>query len=88
MLLQIDIIPSVPGYGGSSIEDTIGLADDTLRAELAKHYPQVWARMQARRKYVTETLKISLPEEVVLLSNTVGYLRPFLLDQKRALVKA
>lgn len=88
MLLQIDIIPSIPGYGGSSIEDTIGLADDTLRAELAKHYPQVWARMQARRKYVTETLKIRLPEEVVLLSNTVGYLRPFLLDQKRALVKA
>lgn len=88
MLLQIDIIPSIPGYGGSSIEDTIGLADDTLRAELAKHYPQVWARIQARRKYVTEILKIRLPEEVVLLSNTVGYLRPFLLDQKRALVKA
>ncbi|WP_437890838.1 M24 family metallopeptidase [Phytobacter sp. V91] len=88
MLLQIDIIPSVPGYGGSSIEDTIGLADAQLRDELAEHYPQVWARMQARRKYVTETLKINLPEEVILLSNTVGYLRPFLLDKSRALVKA
>ncbi len=88
MLLQIDIIPSVPGYGGSSIEDTIGLADAALRAELAAEYPDVWARMQARRKYVTDTLNIRLPEEVILLSNTVGYLRPFLLDKHRALVKA
>ena len=88
MLLQIDIIPSVPGYGGSSIEDTIGLADAALREELATRYPQMWARMQTRRKYVTETLKINLPDEVILLSNTVGYLRPFLLDKTRALVKA
>jgi Xaa-Pro aminopeptidase len=87
MLLQIDIIPSVPGYGGSSIEDTIGLADAALRAQLAQDYPDVWARMQARRKYVTETLKINLSEEVILLSATVGYLRPFLLDKGRALVK-
>lgn len=88
MLLQIDIIPSVPGYGGSSIEDTVGLADAALRDQLARDYPQTWMRMQARRKYVTETLNIALPEEVILLSNTVGYLRPFLLDKQRALVKA
>lgn len=87
MLLQIDIIPSVPGYGGSSIEDTVGLADKSLRNALARDYPQTWARMQARRKYVTETLNIALPEEVILLSNTVGYLRPFLLDQAQALVR-
>ena len=87
MLLQIDIIPSVPGYGGCSIEDTVGLADEALRDELAQDYPQVWARMQARRNYVTDVLKIDLPEEVILLSNTVGYLRPFLLDKNKAVVK-
>ena len=88
MLLQIDIIPSVAGYGGCSIEDTVGLADEALRNELAQAYPQVWARMQARREYVTEVLKIDLPVEVILLSNTVGYLRPFLLDKNKAVVKA
>lgn len=87
MLLQIDIIPSVPGYGGCSIEDTVGLADAALRDELARAYPDVWQRMTQRKTYLAEVLRIRLPEEVMLLSNTVGYLRPFLLDKGRALVR-
>lgn len=87
MLLQIDIIPSVPGYGGCSIEDTVGLADAALRDELASRFPAVWQRMTRRRAYLTEVLKIRLSGEVILLSNTVGYLRPFLLDKHRALVR-
>ncbi|WP_286863507.1 MULTISPECIES: M24 family metallopeptidase [Pantoea] len=87
MLLQIDIIPSVPGYGGCSIEDTVGLADAALRDELARAYPDVWQRMTQRKTYLAEVLRIRLPEEVILLSNTVGYLRPFLLDKGRALVR-
>lgn len=87
MLLQIDIIPSVPGYGGCSIEDTVGLADAALRDELARAYPDVWQRMTQRKTYLAEVLRIRLPEEVMLLSNTVGYLRPFLLDKRRALVR-
>jgi len=87
MLFQIDIIPSVPGYGGCSIEDTVGLADAALRDELARNFPAVWQRMCQRRAYVTDVLKICLPEEVILLSNTVGYLRPFLLDKHQALVR-
>jgi hypothetical protein len=43
--------------------------------------------MTRRRDYLTDVLKIRLPEEVILLSNTVGYLRPFLLDKQRALVR-
>lgn len=88
MLFQIDIIPSLPGYGGSSIEDTVALADETLRRELESQYPQVWQRMVARKKYLAEVLKIRLSDDVIVLSNTVGYLRPFLLDKTRALVKA
>lgn len=87
MLLQIDIIPSVSGYGGCSIEDTVGLADAALRDELARAYPDVWQRMTQRKTYLAEVLRIRLPEEVMLLSNTVGYLRPFLLDKRRALVR-
>lgn len=88
MLFQIDIIPSLPGYGGSSIEDTVALADERLRRELEREYPQVWQRMVARKKYLAEVLKIRLSDDVIVLSNTVGYLRPFLLDKTRVLVKA
>lgn len=87
MLLQIDIIPSVPGYGGCSIEDTVGLADAALRDELACRFPDLWQRMTQRKAYLTDVLRIELAEEVILLSNTVGFLRPFLLDKRRALVR-
>ncbi len=77
MLLQIDIIPSLPGYGGCSIEDTVALADGALQSRLATDFPVVWARMQSRKTYLSEVLNITLSEDVLLLSNTVGYLRPF-----------
>ncbi|ADO49649.1 M24 family metallopeptidase [[Enterobacter] lignolyticus] len=86
MLLQIDIIPSRAGYAGASIEDTVALADAALRAELAAGYPALWARVQARRDYIARHIGITLPEEVLPFSNTVGYLRPWLLDPTRALV--
>ncbi|MFG6655175.1 M24 family metallopeptidase [Scandinavium sp. M-37] len=85
MLLQIDIIPSRPGYGGASIEDTVALADEALRAQLAADYPQLWARVQARRAFIEREVGIRLPECVLPFSNTVGYLRPWLLDPTRAL---
>ncbi|MDX6018984.1 M24 family metallopeptidase [Scandinavium sp. V105_16] len=85
MLLQIDIIPSRPGYGGASIEDTVALADEVLRAKLAADYPQLWARVQARRAFIEHEVGIRLPECVLPFSNTVGYLRPWLLDPTSAL---
>lgn len=86
MLLQIDIIPSRAGYAGASIEDTVALADAALREALAKDYPAVWARITARRAYIQQHLGIRLPEDVLPFSNTVGYLRPWLLDRSQALV--
>ncbi|MNR32653.1 hypothetical protein D3C85_1502580 [compost metagenome] len=86
MMLQIDIIPSRAGYAGASIEDTVALADEPLRQKLASEYPALWERVVARRKYIGEHIGIRLPEEVLPMSNTVGYLRPWLLDQGRALV--
>lgn len=85
MLLQIDIIPSRAGYAGASIEDTVALADAALREELARDYPVIWARIIARRNYIQRDLRIRLSEDVLPLSNTVGYLRPWLLDQTLAL---
>lgn len=85
MLLQIDIIPAHSGYGGVSIEDTIALANEDLQAEIAQDYPQLWARIQARRNYIMNELQINLAKEVLPLSNTVGYLRPYLLNKTAAL---
>ncbi|MFB0712247.1 M24 family metallopeptidase [Buttiauxella noackiae] len=86
MLLQIDIIPSRKGYAGASIEDTIALADEPLRLKIATLYPELWQRISARRDYICEVLNIHLHEDVLPLSNTVGYLRPYLLNKDLALV--
>lgn len=85
MLLQIDIIPSRAGYAGASIEDTVALADETLRKQLSVEYPALWARVQKRREFIEREIGITLPEWVLPFSNTVGYLRPWLLDQSQAL---
>jgi Xaa-Pro aminopeptidase len=87
MIFQIDIIPSLPGYGGCSIEDTVALADKALRQELATSYPEVWQRMEIRKAYLRDVLNLRVSDDLILLSNTVGYLRPFLLDKQRALVR-
>lgn len=86
MLLQIDIIPSRKGYAGASIEDTIALADEHLRQQIATLYPELWQRISARRDYIRDVLNIHLHEDVLPLSNTVGYLRPYLLNKDLALI--
>lgn len=88
MLLQIDIIPSRKGYAGASIEDTVAIADEPLRQQLAMQYPALWQRIQNRRAYIRDVLNIQLHDDVLPLSNTVGYLRPWLLDKELALVCA
>ncbi|WP_066320390.1 Xaa-Pro peptidase family protein [Bacillus sp. FJAT-29814] len=85
MILQIDIIPSIEGYAGVSAEDTIALANEELRTKLKNEYPQVWNRIQKRRNYIQEQLNIHLSEEILPLSNTVGYYRPYLLTKDKAL---
>jgi len=88
MLLQMDIIPSVAGYGGASAEDGIAIADEKLRQELKEQYPDTWQRIETRRRYMKEELGISLKEEILPLSDLCGYLRPYLLSHEYALKKA
>ncbi|WP_165313961.1 aminopeptidase P family protein [Vibrio ziniensis] len=87
MMLQIDIIPSIAGYAGASIEDTIGLADHELQQQIHQEYPDLWSRIECRRNYIRDVLNINLPECVLPLSNTVGYLRPYLLNKSKALIR-
>ena len=86
MMLQIDIIPSVPGYGGSCAESTVVLADETLKEQICQQYPEMWQRMQVRRQYIIQQLGIQLSEDVLPMCGTVAYLRPYLLEKDMAFV--
>ena len=85
MLFQIDIIPSVNGYGGVSCESGILLADEQLRKAIAKEYPAVWERIVKRRAYMQEVLGIRIQEDVLPTSLATAYLRPYLLKKEMAL---
>ena len=41
MLFQIDILPSVKGYGGTNAESTDALADEALRAKIREEEPEL-----------------------------------------------
>ena len=88
MLFQIDIIPSVNGYGGVSCESGILLADEELRKEIAREYPAVWERIVKRRAYMQEVLGIHIHEDVLPTSMATAYFRPYLLKKEMALVNA
>ena len=89
MVLQTDIIPTGirPGWT-ANCEDTVAIADESLRAELAERYPELWARVQARQAFVRDRLGIALRDEVLPLSCTPAYLAPFWLSPDRALAFA
>jgi hypothetical protein len=86
MVLQSDIIPTGirPGWT-INCEDTVAIADSVLRADIEAKHPALWARIRARQEYVRGTLGIELCDEVLPLSCTPGYLRPFWLATDRAL---
>lgn len=78
MALQCDIIPSpMPDGWTLNCEDTVALADEQLRADLARDYPAVWQRIQERRHFMHTELGLVLDESVLPLSNTPAVLAPF-----------
>lgn len=85
MIFQIDFIPSQVGHNGVSAESTLALADKKLRNEIKEQYPDLWERIEKRRKYIYDELNIQLPVEVLPLTSTLGYYRPFLLNQEYSL---
>lgn len=85
MLFQIDIIPSVKGYAGTSAESTVALADEALRQEIQKHAPELWKRMMQRRSYLENELNIRLNPDILPMCSTIAYLRPLLLNKAWAM---
>jgi len=89
MAFQVDIIPATgTDYFTTNIEDGIALADEPLRAAFASGYPEAWARIQARRRFMNEALGIELHADVLPFSNLPAYLPPFLLRPDRAMTLA
>ena len=89
MAFQVDIIPATgTPYFTSNIEDGIGLADASLRGELAAAYPDAWERIQARRSFMADVLGIELHPDVLPFSNIPAFLPPYLLRPDRAMTMA
>lgn len=86
MLLQTDIIPVVPGYGGCGCENGVALADARMREEIQVKDPEMWGRFAARRNYLRKVLHINLHDDVLPMSNAVAFYRPYLLDKDSAFV--
>jgi Creatinase/Prolidase N-terminal domain len=89
MALQCDIIPATgTPYFTTNIEDGLALGDESLRAAFAAAYPDAWARVQARRRFMTEVLGIELHPDVLPFSNLAAHLSPFMLRPDLAMTIA
>jgi hypothetical protein len=79
MMIQTDVIPSSKVFYSSRMEEGVILADAELRAVLETQFPEVAARIEARRRFMADTLGLSLSREVLPLSNIPALVPPFLL---------
>ncbi len=87
--LQCDIIPATgTPYFTTNIEDGVALADESLRDEFSTAYPDAWSRIQARRRFMIETLGIDLHPDVLPLSNLAAHLPPLLSSSDMAMIIA
>lgn len=86
MLFQLDIIPSIQGYGGISCESGVFLADEELRNAIKKEYPDLYQRVLARQKYMRDVQGIKISDEILPTSNLVAVCRPYLLSKNRIIV--
>lgn len=87
MPFQVDIIPvPVPAGQALNCEDAVTIADAGLRRELANVYPDVAARIDARRTFIADELGIRLKPAIMPLSSTPLCLPPFWLRPGHLLV--
>jgi hypothetical protein len=81
MVFQCDIIPTpLPPGRALNCEDTAAIADEELREQIARQFPELWTRIQERRAFMRDELGLNLRPEVLPLSVAPAYLPPFWLD--------
>ena len=78
--MQVDVIPSSPAYFSTRMEDTVVLADETLRRQIRDQFPECFAHCQKRRTFMIDVLGIEVPEEVLPLANIPAIVPPFFLE--------
>ena len=87
MVFQCDIIPDTWAAGwAANCEDTVAIADEALRSELATRHPGVAARIESRRRVMIEQLGLEIGDEILPLSCIAAYFPPFWLSPDKALV--
>ena len=80
MAMQMDVIPGHPVYGSTRMEDGYVIADAALRADLARRFPNVARRCEARARFMRDVIGMDVPETLLPLSDTCGIVAPYLLD--------
>jgi hypothetical protein len=77
MMLQCDIIPTpLPPGTALNCEDTVVVADEALRVEIASRHPALWARIERNRDLMQNRLGLTLRPETLPLSLANGYFPP------------
>jgi hypothetical protein len=77
MALQCDIIPTpMPAGAALNCEDSIVLADEALRGEIASRHPELWGRINRNRDLMRDQLGLTLRPETLPLSLANAYLPP------------
>jgi hypothetical protein len=86
MPFQVDVIPTPVQDGWAlNCEDSVTFADETLRASLKQHYPQVHDRILARRAFMEKEIGVTLKPSILPLSNTPLCLPPCWLSANQLL---
>ncbi|MFM8592780.1 MAG: hypothetical protein ACKOCK_00095 [Chloroflexota bacterium] len=89
MMIQCDIIPTpLPAGMSLNCEDTVLIADERLRGQIAREYPWMWARAEEQRAFMQRELGIALAPEVLPLSCGNAYLPPFWMDDTMVCTRA
>jgi hypothetical protein len=86
MPIQVDIIPvPMPDNRALNNEDSVIIADEALRADLERLYPEVHARIETRRLFVRNQIGVDLKPSILPTSNIPLCLPPFWLSPGKLL---
>ncbi|MEA5002638.1 MAG: hypothetical protein VB081_03985 [Christensenella sp.] len=81
MAIQCDIIAgAAQPFMSAHIEDGIIIADEALRAQIKEMAPQAYGRMQNRRAFMQDVLKIDVAEEILPTSDIQGMMFLYLAE--------
>ena len=88
MPFQVDVIPvPMPAGWALNCEDMVAFADVGLREEIRQRYPDMHARIAARRTFMEDQLGVPLSDNILPFSSTPLYLPPFWLRSGNVLVR-